>query len=189
MNINTILEQKNMSKYKLAKKSGIPHTTVLDICSGKTSIGKCNSETVYKIAKTLDIPMEALVESSVINRLSFETFKNNVCHLVKSMTDLKFILFILETDEIRKLYNRQWYPECLYLLAMVDYLSRINDLSLCNEYNDLRKIKLKKIIYPLGILTRSYFSKSDIPKNESLKEAIPEFLQFNIVESDIRNVC
>ena len=28
----------------------------------------------------------------------------------------------LESDEIRRLYNKQWYPEALYLLAMVDYL-------------------------------------------------------------------
>ena len=27
---------------------------------------------------------------------------------------------VLETDEVRSLYDKHWYPEALYLLAMVD---------------------------------------------------------------------
>ena len=33
-----------------------------------------------------------------------------------------FIIEILETDEIRRLYERRWYREALYLLAMIDYI-------------------------------------------------------------------
>ncbi len=38
---------------------------------------------------------------------------------------------VLETDEIRSLYDKHRYPEALYLLAMVDYLSRENGIPLC----------------------------------------------------------
>ncbi len=38
---------------------------------------------------------------------------------------MDFITETLEADEIRKLYERRWYREALYLLTMIDYLSRI----------------------------------------------------------------
>ena len=62
MNINLILEQKGITKYRLAKQSGVPHATLNDICSGKTSIRKCSAETLYRIARVLDISMEALIK-------------------------------------------------------------------------------------------------------------------------------
>jgi len=109
--------------------------------------------------------------------------------MVNDMGDLDFLINILESDKIRKLYDKQWFPESLYLLAMVDYLSKENNFPLCNEYNDLRRARLSDIAYPLGVHTRCIASRSDIPKQESLKAAIPEFLRHNIVESEIRNVC
>ncbi len=61
MNLQTILAQKNMTMYRLSKISGVPKTTILDICSGKSSIDGCNAKTVYLIAKALDCPMETLM--------------------------------------------------------------------------------------------------------------------------------
>ena len=188
MDINLILKNRNMTKYRLAKTSGVPHSTVQDICNGKTELHKCTAETVYKLAKALDISVESMIAGSVDYRPSFEHFKSTICHMVKDMGDLDFIIHILETDKIRSLYNKEWHAECLYLLAMLDYLSKENDLPICNEYNDLRRARLSKILYPLGVRTLSFFTRSDEPLQESLKQAIPEFLQYNIVESEIRNV-
>ena len=60
MIIESLLKRKKMTKYRLAIESGVPHTTLNDICSGKTKIEKCSAETIYKIAKALDISMESL---------------------------------------------------------------------------------------------------------------------------------
>ena len=95
---------------------------------------------------------------------------------------------MLESNEIRKLYQKQWYPESLYLLAMVDYLSRESDLPICMEYDDIRAAKLSEPLYPASILTLCAALRSDTPKAESLREAIPEFIRFNIVESEIGDV-
>ncbi len=65
MNINQILSEKNMSIYKLAKLSGVPYSTVNDVCNNKTSIAKSTAETVYKLAKTLNVSMEALIEDQI----------------------------------------------------------------------------------------------------------------------------
>lgn len=62
MLINDLLKEKGVSKYRLSKESGVPQTTILDICSGKTDIEKCSAGTLYRIAKALDVPMEILIE-------------------------------------------------------------------------------------------------------------------------------
>jgi len=188
MYINTLLKEKNMTKYMLSKKSGVPHTTVIDICNGKTKINKCNADTVYKLAKTLDVSMEQLITESIEKRPYFENYKSAICHKVKRMGDYAFIEETLLSNEIRRLFNKEWYHESLYLLAMVDYLSRENELPLAVEYNDLRKARLQELVYPASILALSAFSKNDNYKQSCVSEAIPEFLRHNIVESEIRNV-
>ena len=69
MKIKQILEEKNISIYKLSKISEVPYSTVNDICNDKTSIEKCSAETVYKIAQALNIPMERLLEEIKNNNL------------------------------------------------------------------------------------------------------------------------
>lgn len=188
MCINELLKQNNITKYKLAKASGVPHTTVLDICSGKTRIEKCSAETLYKLAKALNTTMEVLLEDSMEPRPAFEVFKSNICHRVKDMGDMDFVINTLESGEIRKLYQKRWYPESLYLLAMVDFISRENGLPVCSEYNDIRKVRLSEVVYPAGVVIRSLFSNDESIKQESIADAIPEFMRFNIVESEVRNV-
>jgi transcriptional regulator with XRE-family HTH domain len=188
MNINTLLNQKRWTKYRLSKMSGVSQTTVIDICAGKAKIQNCSCETIYKLAKTLGVSMESLVASSVAYRQSFETFKSNVCHAVKDMGDLEFLISTLESGKIRELYNREWYAECLYLLAMTDYLSRVNGFPLCAEYDDIRCAKLQKVVFPAGILAICAALKNDEPKKESLREAIPEFIRHKIVEAEVSNV-
>lgn len=121
-------------------------------------------------------------------RINFELFKSNVCHRIKTLGDMDFLIETLEEDNIRNYFDKKWYPESLYLLAMLDYISRINEIPLCKEYDDLRNYKLQEPIYPASILSISATSKNEQIKKESLKSAIPEFMRFNIVESEVRNV-
>lgn len=65
MGINEILSQSGMTKYRLAKISGIPHATLNDLCSGKTRIEKCSGETLYRLATALQVPMESLLEGAM----------------------------------------------------------------------------------------------------------------------------
>ena len=70
MSINEILTENGMTKYRLAKLSGVPHATLNDICSGKTRIEKCSGETLYKLAKVLSVSMETLMESAMAEQTS-----------------------------------------------------------------------------------------------------------------------
>ncbi len=189
MLVNEKLKKLDMKKYRLSKESGVPQATINDICSGKADVDKCSAGTLYRIAKVLGVSIEDILESARTDeRSSFETFKSNTCHHVKDMGDVDFMLSLLESDEIRKLYDRQWYPEALYLLAMLDYLSRENDIPLCTKYDDLRVHKLSKPIFPIGVIMTSEVLRSDEPMRKAEQNAIPEFRRFNIIESEVRNV-
>ena len=195
MSLNEALAQKNITKYRLWKESGVPQATISDICTGKTKIEKCSAETIYRIAKVLDVSMESLVAPAVLRmdeerkRPSFDVFKSNVCHQVKDLGDIPFIIQLLQSNQIRELYEKKWYPEALYLLAMLDYLSRETNVPICKTYNDLRSSKLQTLLFPSSVVILCKTMKSDEPKKEILRMAIPEFLRFNIVESEVRNVC
>lgn len=187
MSLKSILKEKNISQYKLSKLSFVPYTTINDICSEKTKILKCSVEALDKIAKSLDLSVDYLIEDSL--RCDFELFKSNVCHKLKELTDIPFIIDVLESNEIRTYYNRKWYPEYFYLLATLDYLSRINDVPLCNDYHDIRQHKLKNIVYPNSILAIYSATRDEKIKDEAYQNSIPEYKQFNIVEREIRNVA
>ena len=188
MTIREKLKEKRMSIYRLAKISELPYATVNDICSGKAQLEKCSAETIYKIAHALDVSMEELLAPCFLKRSSFENFKSTVCHRVKELGDIDFIIDTLESHDIRIYYERKWYPESLYLLAMVDYISRENDVPLVSEYDDLRRCRLERPVYPASLRAVSAAARNDSILKEAEKTAIPEFMRFNIVENEVRNV-
>lgn len=189
MLINEELKKQNITKYRLSKESGVPQTTINDICSGKADVEHCAAGTLYRLSKVLGISIEAILESAANDtRLSFENYKSSVCHHVKDMGDLDYIVDVLQKDQIRFLYEKKWYPEAFYLLAMIDYLSAQNDIPICTKYNDIRARKLERPIFPAGVILSSKVTKTDKPMQDAIRNAIPEFMRFNIVESDVRDV-
>ena len=189
MLINERLQELNMTKYRLSKDSGVPQATISDICSGKADLQKCAAGTLLRLANVLGVSIEDILQSSGTEyRSAFEIFKSNTCHRVKEMGDVQFMLDLLESDRIRTMYNRRWYPETFYLLAMLDYLSRLNGIPLCTRYDDIRSRRLSRPLYSVGVLMTSEVLKSEKPKRAAEREAIPEFRRFNIMESEVRNV-
>ncbi len=65
MYIDELLAGNHMTRYRLAVISGIPHTTLSDICSGRTKLEKSSAETIYKLSKALNVPMETLMENAI----------------------------------------------------------------------------------------------------------------------------
>lgn len=187
MQLNARMAQQNLSIYRLAKTSGVPYATLNDICNGKAKLEKCSVETVYRLARALDVSMEELLAPCLTKRSNFELFKSNVCHRLKEMGDLDFIMDVLKSREIRTYYDRGWYPESLYLLAMLDYISRLNGVPLCSEYDDLRRCSLEKPLYPASVLAICAASKDDRAMLQAEHDAIPEFKRFNIIECEVRN--
>ena len=122
------------------------------------------------------------------NRIPFDNFKSSVCHHLMRLGDIDFIIKVLENDEITEYYNRGWYPECLYILAMLDYLSRVNKVPLCNKYDFLRRCRLSETVYPTSIIIMSLGKNGESIREQAKRESIPEFIRFNIVENDVRDI-
>lgn len=61
MEINELLKQQHMTRYKLAQCGNVPYTTLNDLCKGKTNISKRSAETLCKLAKAFRISMEELL--------------------------------------------------------------------------------------------------------------------------------
>ncbi len=188
MTIREALKAKNMTIYRLAKESRLPYATVNELCNGKSRLEKCSAETIYKIAQVLDISMEELLAPCFLERSNFENFKSSICHRVKELGDIGFIIDTLEKRDIRLYYEREWYPESFYLLAMLDYISRENQVPLDSEYDDLRCCRLEKPIYPASLRALSSAAQNDEALKMASKTAIPEFMRFNIVENEVRDV-
>ncbi len=73
MYLQTMLDQRNMTKYQLSKISGVPKTTVIDICSGKSSLERCSAKTILQLAIALDCTMEDLMALDTPSDFDVET--------------------------------------------------------------------------------------------------------------------
>ena len=71
---------------------------------------------------------------------------------------------------------------------MLDYISRENNIAIYTQYDNMRNLKLKTPLFPASVLVATKIAKNDELKHRSIRESIPEFIRFNIVESEVRNV-
>ena len=49
-------------------------------------------------------------------------------------------------------------------------------------------MKLPKVIYPNSVIAAFAVSRDESVKQQAENDSIPEFMRFNIVESEVRNV-
>lgn len=65
-NFNNALNASGMSMYALSRRSGVPYTTINEICNNKNDINKCAAETVWRIATALSVSA-----CDIMNRIFF----------------------------------------------------------------------------------------------------------------------
>lgn len=102
MNLQTILNNKQMSMYRLSKLSGVPKTTVIDICSGKSSIDGCNAKTVLQLSKALGCSMEDLMAIDIANYDAVTGLPKDDSYLGKGLPDYlrKSVAAMVESWEL-----------------------------------------------------------------------------------------
>lgn len=100
MIVNELLEKEKMSRYRLSRESGVPMTTITDICSGKAELDKCAAGTLYKIAKVFGVTVDALLENNKVKTVdlydSYDSLPEN---------SRLFIESIYEKDSLEGLYK------------------------------------------------------------------------------------
>ncbi len=62
--IESYLKNTNKTKYRLSKESGIPYSTVSDICSGRTPLNRCSAETVYRLSRAMGVSCDDIIASA-----------------------------------------------------------------------------------------------------------------------------
>jgi len=183
MYIKQYLEDKSISIYKVANNAAVAYPTVFNIVNGKVDILNCALGIVKKIADALNLTIDELFTLCDKNQ-SFSLFRGEQCHLVKRMGELDYIINLLESKKIDYYWKLNMKAEAFYLLAMLDYLSHRNDIPICQDYNDIRKYKLEKMVFPADTdLSRTLLNKD--ARKDALDHAIPEFLEYNIVECEV----
>lgn len=61
MTLQDLIYLNKYTIYKFSKESSIPKTTLIDLCNGKTSIENSKAITIKKIANTLGLSMEYIM--------------------------------------------------------------------------------------------------------------------------------
>lgn len=184
MRIEQLLKAKGLSLYELAERSGLSYSIVHNLISGKSDIRKCTVQTARRLAQTLSISIEDLL--LLCDRdYTFTWFRSEQCHLVHRKGELDYLIDVLEKKEIDRYWRLAMYAEAMYTLAMVDYISRRNDLPRCENYNEIRQYKLDHVSYPVDVILQGKLLKDDTAYQRAEKGAIPEFRRFNIVEGEV----
>ena len=185
MYIKQYLEDNDISIYKVANNALVAYPTVFNIVNGKVDIMNCALGVVKKIADALNLTIDDLLTLCDKN-YSFNLFRSEQCHLVNRMGEIDYVIELLEKKKIDHYWKIDMKAEAFYLLAMLDYLSRRNDLPMCTEYEEIRHYKLAKTVFPADTDLSERLLGRDIRK-EAMERAIPEFLEYNIVECEVIN--
>lgn len=101
-----------MSRYSLSKASGIPWATLFDICSGKTSLARCNAQTLQKLSGTLGMTIEDILALKVEPSKSQKNEKP--CDRSYLETNLSFHLQKTINDYVQGEKDKVSYMDCLW---------------------------------------------------------------------------
>ncbi|MCM1057653.1 MAG: helix-turn-helix transcriptional regulator [Firmicutes bacterium] len=64
LDFQTYLDRRGITKYRLSQISGVPKTTIMDICAGRSELERCSARTIRQLARALDCTMEEIMDLS-----------------------------------------------------------------------------------------------------------------------------
>lgn len=136
--LKEILEQRGLSVYKLSQDTGISYSTLNDIVIEKTDIKNTSANTLYRIAKYLDLSMETLYENSLQTCHNIYLY-NEGRNIILEFED-KRIQFLgpknlLSFHKINKIVEHVIYVDCYFededktIYTEEDYIDLMDALS------------------------------------------------------------
>lgn len=135
---------------------------------------------------TLDLRMRRILKGT----LSYDEFRSELCHMYKTDGNVVFLMKVLKSDAVGKLWSNENYAYALYIVAMIDYISWKNKVPFYNGFNELRSYKLKNTLYPAEVIILDKISHSDVNRKAAYEECKNSecgkfFIKHNIVEINI----
>lgn len=191
--LKLLLNLNDVSLYRLEKDSHLSHATLNDLYNEKTNVEKCSSVLLHDIATSLKMSMDHLYSilsyddlSLISYNSSFDLFKSNVCHELKELDYKDFLKKHLNNKTVKKYFDNDNKLEALYILSLIDYLCLSHNLPLIKEYDEIRQYKMNKLYVSESIYL--LLRTKRIKLSSLYKEAIPSFMNHNIMEANIYDV-
>ena len=203
MYINQLMNEQDMTYEELCMKSGIAGSTIRDILDGTSYIPNCKASTLYDIASALNTTVEDILENSWDEEDDEYKDENPTFELTpdppeafylaqydilkmlhETKDDVVFINSLRKSGAIHELIEHGSTTMALYLVALIDYLSRINNRPLPEEYAFTHDYRLSEPVYPISVMKSvndPVRMKKQIEELEN--KSIPEFARFNIWET------
>lgn len=208
MFLNELMDENDMSRAELSRISGVPESTLRDILNGKAQIDHCEAGTLMAIADALDTTVEEIVTNywdfweSSLNPDEMEKIPvhdNDLLayfYMAVSATLLKmgkagemgFVCDICNTDFVEAFFSQKSYRTALFLVGMIDYIHRKNNMNPDPRFDAIRDFCLDQPVYSLDTLACDDAEDCIQAKTFAEKNAIPELACFNIfmTEEDVR---
>ncbi|MCR5067175.1 MAG: helix-turn-helix transcriptional regulator [Erysipelotrichaceae bacterium] len=185
MSFSDLLRERQLSVSALSRISNVPAALISDLNRGQTSLFEVSGQELYDLSQALGLTIEQLLQQEKLLRPRFENFKKDCKKRLRVLGDHDFITDVIDSKDIDFFIRHKWYPEAFYLLALLDYVCTRNKVMLYPDYKKLRSMKLSQPVYPDEVIILASSINSDRPMHEARKQAMPEFLRYNIVEISV----
>ncbi len=120
---------------------------------------------------------------------SFDLFKSEVCHFIKTYGDHHFAEMILRYNFVQYFWDNNQQYKSFYCLAILDYYAYKYKTKPLPDYDKFRDCPLKDYLFPSDILILSDLGDSSI-KEQAIAECNQSdigkfFIKYKIVEKSI----
>jgi len=117
---------------------------------------------------------------------SFPLFTSHLSHELKRKGDIEFINTVLLEENLDTIFSSGQYRRTLYLVAMIEYLCRINNVPVKKEIQKYQEYKLKDLTFFDDVETYFHVTEKTDLKEQVMRDSLPEFLKYNIAERNVR---
>ena len=195
MYLNELMNARQMNRTELSARSRVPESTLRDILNGKTQLDHCEAATLYDLAAALQVSIEDILENyweemnapeasrPVVqdegSLASFYMLMETFLEQLHAMGERAFVQGVYSSDWIRRFFNGRQYRCALFLLGLVDFLCRKNQIRKDVRYEEYRKVRLDKPVYALHTLEKTECSGLNV-LDDAQNQAIPELAHFGI---------
>lgn len=180
---NKKYDEKTYSRISLLVKKELKEQT-------KAAAEEANETMNHYVSKAIERQIATGSDRELFNWVysdDYDAFRSNCAHLLKSTGRVRFIVKAIDQDlPIQMMEHSRLYG--LYAVSLLDYACRLENIEYPARYSDLRSQKLTDTVWPGSVSLMAAIMKSDMPKQQALSNAIPEFLSHNIMEGNIEDV-
>lgn len=129
----------------------------------------------------------------LLTHQDFGAFTSELNHMLKRWkkqnTVSAFVSELIQSQLIQLLINRSKERQALYTIGLIEYLCRTENLKIPSEIEGYAQMKLEKVTFYDDVEVYCGIVQSNEMKDRLIKNALPDFLAHNIVETSIEQVC